>query len=205
MDTSLFLEKTSLYLNFRNVALTEEIKKKALQALGFFTENHVYRYIFLEGKDPLDFMKKEPYASFLQGANGYILFAATLGSETDDKIKELYKSNSNDADVFDCAANAYLELQNDVVRADLAPSLSYLFCPGYQGSDVFDAKEILDTLKADRLEIKLLNSGLITPSKSMAGFFAKGISPQKKCGECIEINDCIYRKVGKLCFHLEKK
>jgi hypothetical protein len=200
MDKSLFLEKTSFYLKFRNVALTEEIKKEALQALGFFTENHVYRYIFLEGKDPLDFMKKEPYASFLQGASGYILFAATLGSETDDKIRELYKSNSMDADVFDCAANAYLELQNDVVRTNLAPSLSYLFCPGYQGSDVFDSKEILDTLKADRLEMKLLNSGSITPSKSMAGFFAKGISPQKKCGSCIMLGNCKYRKANEFCY-----
>ena len=201
MDKSLFLEKTSFYLKFRNIDLTDEIKKKALQALGFFTENHVYHYIFLEGKDPLDFMKKEPYASFLQGASGYILFAATLGSETDDK---LYKSNSKDADVFDCAANAYLELQNDIVRADLAPSLSYLFCPGYQGSDLSDAKEILDKLNAEKLGIRMLDSGFMTPSKSMAGFFALGISPQKKCGSCIMLKNCMYRKSNEFCYSVVK-
>ena len=200
MDKSLFLEKASFYLKFRNVTLTEEIKKKALQALGFFTENHVYRYIFLEGKDPLDFMKKEPYASFLQGASGYILFAATLGLETDDKIRELYKSNSKYADVFDCAANAYLELQNEVVRTNLAPSLSYLFCPGYQGSDLSDAKEILDKLNAEKLGIRMLDSGFMMPSKSMVGFFAVGISPQKKCGSCIMLENCMYRKSNEFCY-----
>ena len=147
-------------------------------------------------------MKKEPYTSFLSGSNGYYLVASTLG-EIVDYIKE--HLNDESKLIFDACTNAYLEIKNAELKEKLGDGLSYLFCPGYQGSDASELKFILDELSAEEIGIKVLPSGMMSPIKSMAGIYAKGVKPLKKCGDCLQINNCVYRKAGTVCFRLENK
>lgn len=199
MDNSVFKERVYGYLSFAKIEeseLTDSIISESLEKLSL---SDSFRYRCAEYALPLEFMKKEPYASFLSGANGYFLVVSTLGDGA-EKHKETLDDRSKL--IFDACANAYLELKNEELRESLCDNLSYLFCPGYQGSDVSEIKYILDELKAYELGIELLPSGMMTPQKSMAGIYAKGASPLKKCGNCLKINDCVYRKAGKLCFHL---
>ncbi|MBO5908757.1 MAG: hypothetical protein J6Q67_03115 [Clostridia bacterium] len=202
MDFFLFKSRVYGYLSYLKIEESEEVNVLISNCLDRLTENDLFSYRFAEYKESLDFMKKEPYTSFLSGSDGYYLVASTLGDKVDEIIKPLKDKSKL---IFDACANAYLEMKNEELRESLGDDLSYMFCPGYQGSDAAELKYILAEIKAYELGINLLPSGMMLPQKSMAGIYAKGVSPQKKCGNCVKINDCAYRKAGKLCFHLENK
>ena len=107
--------------------------------------------------------------------------------------------------VLDATANAYLEAKADEYEKTIANNLSYRFCPGYQGSDVTDLKYIFEVLKPEKIGITLLDSGMMVPQKSMCGIIAIGKNEKKRCGDCIMLDNCAFRKVGKRCYDLEKK
>ena len=205
MDFQLFKARVYGYLSYLEFAESDEVNECILKVFSFLTENDTFRYRYEKFTEPKDFMKKEPYASFLNGAVGYYFYACTLGDGIDKNIAELSVSDREQMLVFDACANAYLETKNDEIRRVLGNDVSYLFCPGYQGSDARELAFILNEIKADSIGIKLLESGMMKPNKTMAGIYAIGIKPRKKCGNCIKLSDCAYRKVGKLCFELEKK
>lgn len=205
MSFPLFKERVYGYLSYLNVTESKEINSYIAKVYAELLESNTFCYRVKEYKELFDFMKKEPYLSFLNGAVGYYFAVSTLGIETDDQVAELAKLDQNRMLVFDACANAFIEIKNDQLKNGLSDDISYLFCPGYQGSDVSDLEIILKELKADELGITLDESGMMLPRKTMAGIYAKGVSPRKKCGNCLKLNDCAYRKAGKLCFDLEKK
>jgi hypothetical protein len=201
MDFQLFKKRVYGYLSYLEIAESTEVDEDILKGFNILTENNTFSCRYAKFTEPKAFMKKEPYESFLNGAVGYYFYCCTLGDEVDKWIET---SDKSETPVFDACANAYLELKNDEIRLSLGDDLSYLFCPGYQGSDLSDAKEILDKLNAEKLGIRMLDSGFMTPSKSMAGFFAVGISPKKKCGSCIMLKNCMYRKSNEFCYSVVK-
>ena len=205
MMYSSFKERVYGYLFFYNITESDSLDSLIYGFFEEFSRNDPYIYVYAAYSKELDFMKKEPYTSFLSGAKGYFFVASTLGMEIDKRISELKSTNHTEAAVLDACSNAWLEIKNDELRYELSDNLSYLFCPGYQGSDTSELEFILNELKAERIGITLLATNEMSPKKSMAGIYAMGVSPQKKCGDCIKINDCEYRKAGKLCFCLEKK
>ena len=202
MDFQLFKKRVYGYLSYLEIAESAEVNEGILKGFNILTENDTFKCRYEKFTEPKAFMKKEPYESFLNGAVGYYFYCCTLGAEVDKWIEASDKSGKP---VFDACANAYLELKNDEIRLSLGDGLSYLFCPGYQGSDVCELSIILNMLKADELGIERLDSGMMKPNKTMAGIYAIGVTPRKKCGSCIKLNECAYRKAGKLCFDLEKK
>ena len=202
MDFLLFKDRVYGYLSYLNVEESVEVNSLISESLKRLDKNCSFIYRYAEYKIPLSFMNNEPYTSFLSGANSYYLVVTTLGAGVDEIKNEL---DDKEKVLFDACANAYLEIKTDELKESIGDDLSYMFSPGYQGSDVSDLKYILDELDASEIGIKLLPSGMMTPIKTLAGIYAKGVSPKKKCGECIMLNNCAYRKVGKLCFHSERK
>lgn len=198
MNCSLFKSRVFGYLSYLDIEVSDEVDSVIAVSLDKLTNLDCFAYRYTEYTELLPFMNKEPYTSFLSGANGYYLVATTLGEEV-DSIKNSLDDKSRL--IFDACANAYLEIKNEELKARLGNDLSYMFSPGYQGSDVKELRFILDELKSDEIGIKMIESGMMTPIKSMAGIYAKGVSPQKKCGSCIMLKNCVYRKAGKLCFH----
>jgi len=193
------------YLEFKGIYRSEANDALIEQSIKELAELNSYRCVYKKYSEPIDFLLKEPYVSFLSGSNGYYLCALTLGDAVDLKTEYYLKADKEKGVIFDACANAYLELKNDEIRLSLGDGLSYLFCPGYQGSDVCELSIILNMLKADELGIERIDSGMMKPNKTMAGIYAIGVTPRKKCGSCIKLNECAYRKAGKLCFDLEKK
>lgn len=205
MIYSLFKERVYGYLFFYKISESDSVNSLIYDIFEEFSRSDPYRCVYQEYAQPLDFMNKEPYVSFLNGSCGYFLVASTLGEEIDKRIYDLKIINSTKGAVFDACTNAWLEIRNDELRHTLYDNISYLFCPGYQGSDVSELKLILDELNGESIGITLSSSNEMYPKKSMAGIYAKGVSPQKKCGNCVKLSNCEFRKAGKLCFCLEKK
>ena len=205
MIYSSFRERVYSYLFFYKITENNSVERLIYSFFEEFSRSDPYRCVYKEYTQTLDFLKKEPYASFLKGSNGYFLIASTLGAEIDNKITYLKSTFQSEAIVLEACSNAWLEIRNDELRNELYDDLSYLFSPGYQGSDVSELKFILNELDSDRIGITFLSTNEMRPKKSMAGIYAKDVSPQKKCGNCVKIKNCEFRKAGKLCFRLEKK
>ncbi len=192
------------YLSFRKIERTEQIDNLINASFNELQEMNSFKYLYHEMSTPLDFLKSEPYASFLSGSTGYFLVATTLGAEVDRKIKRYSLSDTVKMLVFDATANAYLEAKADEYEKTLGSNLSYRFCPGYQGSKASDIKYIFDVLKPEKIGIELLESGMMVPQKSMCGIIAIGKNEKKKCGSCIMLADCAYRKADKKCYSENK-
>ncbi len=200
MNCSDILLRVYEYLSFRQIEQSAEIEKLIHESFDELQEMNSFKYLYHEMSIPFDFLKDEPYASFLSGSTGYFLVATTLGAEVDRKIKRYSLSDTVKMLVFDATANAYLEAKADEYEKTLASNLSYRFCCGYQGSKASDIKYIFDVLKPEKIGIELLESGMMVPQKSMCGIIAIGKNQKKKCGSCLMLADCAYRKVGKKCY-----
>ncbi len=204
MNYSVLKEAVYRYLSYREICPSQEIDERICHFSETLDRLDSFRYLVAEYDRPLDFLRTEPYTSFLFGTNGYYLFACTLGVKVDRMLHKLALSEPADMILLDACANAYLEHRTNEVKNALAPEVSYLFCPGYQGSPLSDVKYIFNQLHPERIGVELTDTYMMIPQKSLVGIIGKGASPEKKCGDCAKQNNCVYRKVGKLCFQSEK-
>ncbi len=192
------------YLSFRQLIRSKEIDALIKESFDELVSLDSFRYIYAEYDKLLDFLKKEPYVTFLSGINGYFLVCTTLGAEVDRLIRRYSLTSMVKGLVFDASANAYLEYKADEYEKTFGSELTYRFCPGYQGSSALDLKYIFNELKPEKIGIELLPSGMMTPQKSICGIVGKGKNKAKKCAGCIMLDECAYRKVDKRCYTLEK-
>ena len=190
-----YLEFKRIYRCLKNDALIE----KCLEELD---ESGSFKCIYKKFSDSVEFLRKEPYVSFLSGSNGYYLCVMTLGRVIDDKIEYYQQNDKEKSEIFDACANAYLEFKAEEYEKALEKDISYKFAPGYQGSDIKDIQVIFDILEAEKIDMFFTNEYRITPQKSMVGIIAIGKTATKQCGSCIMLSSCIFRKSGKLCFEL---
>ncbi len=192
------------YLSYRKMPCDPSVDSMICECLDELERMDSFRFLYAEYDEPLDFLRCEPYASFLAGADGYFLIACTLGLEADRIIRRLSITDMPKMIVFDASANAFLEYMAENNKKQLGKSLSYTFCPGYAGSSVEDLKFVFKELAPHRIGMELNESNLIIPQKSMAGIVAKGISPAMHCGGCIKEKNCFFRKEGRLCYLSEQ-
>ncbi len=157
-----------------------------------------------EYKEPLPFLSREPYSSFLSGADGYYLISATLGHETDRRIRRLSLTDAAKMTVLDAVASALLEALAEERKNETDVGLSYIFCPGYGGSSASDARYILEALAPLGTGISMTESGLMLPQKSMVGIAARAADREPSCDGCIMKENCKFKREGKRCFHSEK-
>ncbi len=204
MNFSKLKSEAIRYLSYKNIACTEELDALIEKDLRELSKTSSFRFTYSEYTERLDFLKKEPYMSFLGRADRYYLVACTLGTEVERNLKRLFVTDMSHAVVYDACANAYLEYLENERKKEISNDLSYTFCPGYGKSKLEDIKIILSELKAERIGITLTEGCLMIPQKSIAGVAAKGVLPQMECGECVKKDNCVFRKEGKRCFQSGK-
>jgi len=88
----------------------------------------------------------------------------------------------------DAWGTAYVDAGRDILRSRLStrePFVSDSFGPGYYGMDVPQVKNFFRVLDSKKIDVKLLDSGLMVPVKSIAGLFVSVKDPSQLPG-----NDC---------------
>lgn len=154
--------------------------------------------------DGCRFAGSEP-AHSLKGCAQAILFAATLGVETDRLLQMQQTISIGMAAVLDACASVVLE---ELVTRRLGRSgaemerhslyLRRFTAPGYTGFDLRYQEQLLRLIDAPkRIGVTLTVGGLLVPTKSMTGI--AGICTEKtavtqvhKCCEC-DSQSCPYR------------
>lgn len=179
---------------------TADMIRQALQEVAGISE---FKYIHSEFSTPPEFLLQHiEYQNYLSGCSKILLCVTTLGIAIDRKIKQLQIHDMPNAVIFDAAAGVFLEHQADQFEKELPyEELGFRFCPGYNGTQLSDNKEIIRLTKAEKIGISCLDSGMILPSKTMAGIIGVGVKKSKNCVHCLMQQYCDYRKRGTTCYH----
>lgn len=188
------------YLGFYGVEANEQTDLLIAECISKLEKTAQFNYMYNSYEKTPDFLQKEPYIGFLQGAGGVILCAMTLGIQTDKLIERLFRTDMSKAVVMDACASAYLEYLSDGFEKTLGDDLSFRFCPGYGGSTVEDLKYIFELIHPEKIGITLSKSNFMLPAKSMAGIIAIGKKSRKSCKGCIMLKDCKFLNGGTKCY-----
>jgi len=131
-----------------------------------------------EGETPLEGIFTE--------ADSLALFAVTLGQEVTGKINELFKTNEFAlGSMLDATASVGSEKATDILqshhfnllsdRGKVTPSKAALrFSPGYCGWHMSGQKKLFEFLRPEEIGIRLLDSFLMDPLKSISGVIVVG-------------------------------
>ena len=178
---------------------TEVLINRALQELEELSE---FKYVYASYDYPQNFMLAHPaYMEYLHGSEGYLLCACTVGIGVDRRLKRLQMEDMAYAVVFDAAAGVYVEHKADEFEKSLPyPNLGFRFCPGYQGTPLEDNLQIARLVKANKIGISFLDSGLMIPMKSMTGIVRIGGKGRKSCKGCVVAEACAHRRRGTTCY-----
>lgn len=190
------------YIGYKNDNKDEYIEKSVIKALKELEEISAFKYIYVEYSNIIDVLDKEPYLSFLSGADSYYIVATTLGVMVDKRISLLSKIDMPYMVIFNSCAAAYLEyLADNYEYNNLGDDLSYRFCPGYGGSSVSDLTILKKFIRLDKIGIQVFESGMMLPEKSMFGIVAKNNNKKKSCMGCVLQKKCKYLKEGRKCYN----
>lgn len=115
--------------------------------------------------------------SYLDGMTGACVFVATAGREFDARLRELSAQGDIVADfIADSIGTVLAELAVSRLEAELGldAHLSLPYSPGYCGWDIHEQQNFFQLFPPEPCGIKLSESSLMTPEKSISGFFAMG-------------------------------
>lgn len=115
--------------------------------------------------------------SYLKGMTHACVFVATAGEEFDAKVRELNAEGDIVADfVADSIGTVLAELAVDRLEKELgfAKGLSMPYSPGYCGWDIREQHLFFPLFPPQPCGITLSDSSLMSPEKSISGFFAMG-------------------------------
>ena len=145
----------------------------------------------------------------LRNCAGAVLFAATLGSETDLLLGREQRRNMADAAMLDALANAAIESVCDQLCLDLAREtspemLTPRFSPGYGDFPLSQQKDFFAVLDIQRrIGVTLTPGGLMVPQKTVTALMGVSdrppVSPGSGCEACRLADRCLYRKEGLSC------
>ena len=142
----------------------------------------------------------------LKGCGRVVLLAATIGRTADLMIKKYSVLNLAKAAIVQAAGAAYIESYLDEISAEIKKDAQgrglYLrprFSPGYGDLSLSCQPDLLQELEAGkRIGIKLTESLLMTPSKSVSAVVGVSKKPHrcevKGCEACGK-TDCLYRRI----------
>jgi hypothetical protein len=127
-----------------------------------------------------------PIENIYKKANHLCLFASTIGSAISNKIEQLFNDNdyaigSMLDSVASAAADKTAELAENFYYNYLLESgkitsnlVALRYSPGYCGWHITAQKKLFQTLKPERIGIKLRESFLMEPLKSVSGVIIVG-------------------------------
>ena len=179
---------------------TAQLLQKALREVENIAQ---FQYRFAQFSQPFDFMlQHESYLQYMHKRTEFLLIATTLGVQIDRFLERLQQIDMGYAVIFDATASVYLENKADEFEATLPyPHRGFRFCPGYGGTPLMDNQKIGAILKAEKIGITFLDSGLMIPLKSMTGIIC--LSDEEistNCSHCVAKNSCAFRERGTTCW-----
>ncbi len=202
MNTSKFIKLVYSYLGYKHIERSNEVDKQIDDALKEVEELAQFSYTFVEFDYLLDFLKNNSaYKKLLENTTSYYLVLMTLGKRIDDRCKYYSMVDLTKMVIFDAVSSAYLEYKSDEFEElNFTHPRTYRFCPGYQGTDIKDIREMFKYLDNEKVGVSLLESNLMVPMKTMAGIIGFGKTNKKECGACTLLGECEYRKEGRKCY-----
>ncbi len=139
----------------------------------------------------------------LKDCTEVIVFAATLGSETDTFIKKAALQDMADGVIVQAIATAYIEECADKAVKDIEQSLrgKFLrprFSPGYGDFDISHQKDLFSLHDfTKKIGLSLTQSGMLAPIKSITALIGVAGTQRptsaKNCEKC-QKKDCDFRK-----------
>lgn len=115
--------------------------------------------------------------SYLEGMTHACFFVATAGREFGTALKEMALEGNIVADyIGDSIGSVLAEMAVDRLETDmgLGAGLSMPYSPGYCGWDIREQHLLFSLFPPQPCGIELSGSSLMTPEKSVSGFFAIG-------------------------------
>ena len=147
--------------------------------------------------------------SHLAGCTELVLFAATLGMESEAMLRRAQLRALEQAVVFDACASSAIENVCDNFCTDLAQAvapqfLTERFSPGYGDYPLCHQKQIFELLDVTRrIGVTLTDSDLMVPQKSVTAIIGISDTPQphpkSKCAACRMFAQCTFRKENRSC------
>ncbi len=139
--------------------------------------------------------------SYLEGMTHACVFVATAGREFDSKLKELAEKGDIVADfIADSIGTVLAELAVSRLEVELGidAHLSLPYSPGYCGWDIREQQDFFPMFPPEPCGIRLSESSLMTPEKSISGFFAMGenLARQPYHCEICQNKKCYKRRNG---------
>ena len=189
------------YLGYKNINECQELDLDIDKCLEEIENISQFKYVYVEFEDRLEFLNNPDYIKLLDNCNSYYLILTTLGKRIDDRIKYYSRIDLKKSLIFDACASAYLEyMADEYENENLKNPHTFRFCPGYGKTETKDIREIFKYIKADSLGVRLLDSNLMVPMKTMCGVIGIGKKEKKNCMECILKEKCEFRKRGVTCY-----
>lgn len=115
--------------------------------------------------------------SYLQGMTNACVFVATAGLEFNAKVAEIRSRGDIAADfIADSIGSVLAELAVSRLEEELGleSGLSLSYSPGYCGWDVREQQKFFMMFPPEPCGVRLSESSLMSPEKSISGFFAIG-------------------------------
>lgn len=122
-------------------------------------------------------------SKYLLCSDEVILFVLTLGAEVDRLIMKKRCISVCRGFIYDAAASAIAEGACDAAQARLTEGIGAMgrFSPGYSDCPLTTQRDIFTALSADKyIGVKLLDSNLMSPMKSVSAFIALLADKEKK-------------------------
>jgi hypothetical protein len=182
-------------------ARAQEVVDKAEQAAaGLITTASAHRY--LENKE-------FEHSEYLSCLDKIVLCLVTIGGGLEQLVEEQKKSGDlSFALILDSYGSAAAEAAADAAEAVINEEnksnglkCSTRFSPGYGGWDVAEQKWIIPALEGEALGVRLTESCMMVPRKSITFAVTYGEDPVsmrdgEMCEVC-EMENCRYRRIGK--------
>lgn len=172
-------------------ALAEDIVRRTVPAARL---RYMYRIVPAErlsaGQvrlDGEDFRTGGIIGSYLEGMTHACIFVATAGVEFDSAVRAVNSEGDIVADfIADSVGTVLAELAVERLERDLAPQagLSMPYSPGYCGWDIKEQQQFFKLFPPQPCGILLSESSLMSPEKSISGFFAMGEHLQRQPYHC---------------------
>ena len=147
-------------------------------------------------------IKSRTLADHIKDCEYVILLAATLGAETDTRIRRYSVTNIGKAAITQAVCAAMIESYCDDLECRIAGEqeglyLKSRFSPGYGDFSITHQKDILNFLECGkRIGITLTDNFMMIPEKSVTaviGLSKKQDGHKGKCGDCGNLQ-CEFRK-----------
>lgn len=151
--------------------------------------------------DGVEFLPGAIIGSYLDGMTDACVFVATAGREFEAAVRSMAKDGDIVADfIADSIGSVLAEMVVSRLEKDLGleSTLSLPYSPGYCGWDIREQRQLFSLFPDEPCGIRLSESSLMIPEKSISGFFAMGKNLVRQPYHCeiCQNKKCYKRKNG---------